>query len=976
MRAPPIKLSHRIVMAALVSATVLLVLVGGVAYHLARSNVVESTDAALERQASQFAAEVWIRLRAAAELARTGGKVTVLRSVLSPGEGGATESFDYLADVRLAALGIEAFIVVDANGNTLSALGSDALPDVVRTSLARFGNSGRATAIVTDAPSGPLLWLILPFDAGKAAPRTAIAVVAIAARRLLSSYRIERDYEPPNLSRSLVFTDPLDGRLRQIHAAGPVGDVVAESGDHRQSATAPILLGAVRDSLNLSVRVAGDQNHLSNRLSAVTVPFVSVGLGAVILVAVAGWWAGWRLTFPVERRSDATAAALADGGPGTGASESGEDKIARSGAPLGPRPAPVTDSAAHSPTVEERFRLFFDSWPAAFQLKNLSGRYLFVNRTYRKWFGKADDELLGRYPSDVWPDTVARAAESDHREVVEGQKTVFREVDVPTADGSWQPMLVMRFPVFDEMGRMTCVGATYTNFTERRRTEARMRAVFANSLMGIALYTPDKRWIEFNETLCRMFGYTRAELQSLTWVDLTHPDDIAPNLRLFEDAFAGGTDVYHLRKRFIGKDGSILHAEINVQCLRRADGQPDYFLLLVQDISEKIRAEQDLARMQKLDAIGQLTGGVAHDFNNLLQVIIGNAGLIKEPGCDARTARPAAEQILQAATRGAELTHRLLAFARQQPLDPTNVDVCALAKGLEPLLRRALGEQFDIRLRLPAVPMSILVDAVQLESAVLNLAVNARDAMADGGTITIEVADVNLDEHYCQNVPYARPGRHILLAVSDTGTGIPSEIVDRVFEPFFTTKEPGKGTGLGLSMVYGFVKQSGGHVNVYSEPGHGTTIKLYFPRADSDVASTANDADTNTGPPPAGSESVLVVEDNDLVRKFVIGYLEALGYCVIGVSGGSEALARLAEPGVSVDVVVSDVVMSGGMSGPQLIAEIRRSYPGIKAGLTSGFAHEAAKIKSSDAPDVPILPKPYQGADLAQFVRKIIDGAT
>jgi len=269
--------------------------------------------------------------------------------------------------------------------------------------------------------------------------------------------------------------------------------------------------------------------------------------------------------------------------------------------------------------------------------------------------------------------------------------------------------------------------------------------------------------------------------------------------------------------------------------------------------------------------------------------------------------------------------------------------------------------------------------AVELARAGGKLAA-LRSALSPGeGRATesfVSLADVHVAALGIEALIVAETDGNILLAVSDTGTGISPEIADRVFEPFFTTKEPGKGTGLGLSMVYGFVKQSGGHVNIYSEPGHGTTVKLYFSRADSDIAATADDPETNSGPPPAGSESVLVVEDNELVRDFVVGYLEALGYSVIGVSGGPEALAKLAEPGASVDVVLSDVVMPGGMSGPQLIAEIRRSYPGIKVGLTSGFAHETTKAKNSEAPNVPILSKPYQGSDLAQFIRKLVDGAT
>jgi PAS domain S-box-containing protein len=621
--------------------------------------------------------------------------------------------------------------------------------------------------------------------------------------------------------------------------------------------------------------------------------------------------------------------------------------------------------------MEAHLRAFLDNSPTAITLKDPNSRFILVNRRFREWYGLPDDDVIGRHTRAVWPAPHADQVIAHEQDVLRRNAPIVRTIDRPHADGSIRHTLMLKFPVVDSTGRLLGIGTINTDLSEQKRIEARLQAVFDNSLIGVALYTPDKKWIEVNDTLCRMLGYTRPELDAVTWVDLTHPDDLAENLRLFEGAVASTTDTYGMRKRFLRKDGSILHAEIHVQILRRADGAPDYFLLLVQDISERIQAEERLLKVQRLDAIGQLTGGIAHDFNNLLQVIIGNAEVLADLHAEGAAERRPADMVLRAATRGAELTRQLLAFARRQPLSPRAIDVNALVAGMDSMLRRTLGEHVEIGVRLTPDLPHILADAAQLESALLNLAVNARDAMPAGGTLTIETACADLDERYCADNPDASPGAYVLLAVSDTGAGMAPEVLAHAFEPFFTTKEVGKGTGLGLSMVYGFVKQSGGHAKVYSEVGHGTTVKLYFPTA----AAPARDA-AEPGRAvelPTGTETILVVEDDAMVRTYVATQLKSLGYAVLEAGDGPEAATLLAA-GAGVDLVFSDVVMPKGMTGYQLAAEVRRQYPRIKVVLTSGYAHEATRANGAAAHVAAILPKPYQRSELARTIRAALDG--
>jgi signal transduction histidine kinase/CheY-like chemotaxis protein len=398
---------------------------------------------------------------------------------------------------------------------------------------------------------------------------------------------------------------------------------------------------------------------------------------------------------------------------------------------------------------------------------------------------------------------------------------------------------------------------------------------------------------------------------------------------------------------------------------------------LEQQVAERTAAlranEETLRQSQKMEAVGQLTGGVAHDFNNLLQVIIGNLDTIQRhlPEDAARLRRSAA-QALNGARRAAALTQRLLAFSRRQPLDPKPLNVNSLVTGLSELIHRTLGETVAVETVLAAGLWQVEADANELEAAILNLAVNARDAMADGGRLTMETANAHIDEAYAASFFELTPGQYVSIAVSDTGCGMDPDTVARAFEPFFTTKPVGQGTGLGLSQVYGFVKQSGGHVKIYSEVGEGTTVKIYLPRLIADADALSEETAEIVAPDGDSDETILVVEDDDDVRTYSVDILRELGYRVLDAHDGASAL-RLLERQARVDLLFTDVVLPGGMTGAQMAEQARRLRPTLKVLFTTGYARNAIIHQGRLDKGVRLITKPFSSTDLGAKVRDVLD---
>ncbi len=392
--------------------------------------------------------------------------------------------------------------------------------------------------------------------------------------------------------------------------------------------------------------------------------------------------------------------------------------------------------------------------------------------------------------------------------------------------------------------------------------------------------------------------------------------------------------------------------------------------VLSRELMARRHAEARLLRAQKMEAIGQLTGGIAHDFNNLLTVIVGcRDDLADTLPKDAPQQRQVA-MITAAGERAASLTRQLLAFARRQVLQPVAVDVNQLVNDMADLLRRTLGEDVEIDFALQTDVQGVIVDPAQLESALLNLAINARDAMRGGGKLTIETGNVTLDEAYVSHEDDVPAGPYVMLAVSDTGFGMAPDVVARAFDPFFTTKAPGQGTGLGLSMVFGFVKQSGGHIKVYSEVGHGTTVKLYLPCRVSAGAVAVRAKPSEQ--PHRGSESILAVEDDSLVRDLVLRQLTGLGYAVIIARDGPSAMAEIAKT-QRIDLLFTDVVLPGGMSGRDLATRARKLRPELRVLYTSGYTANSIVHHGRLDPGVRLLQKPYTRNDLAKAIRGALD---
>ncbi|SDH80726.1 PAS fold-containing protein [Bradyrhizobium sp. Rc2d] len=411
------------------------------------------------------------------------------------------------------------------------------------------------------------------------------------------------------------------------------------------------------------------------------------------------------------------------------------------------------------------------------------------------------------------------------------------------------------------------------------------------------------------------------------------------------------------------------HLMISGRPMLDGQGNISGAVLVYHDATTSRETERQLYQSQKLDAIGKLTGGVAHDFNNMLTVISGNTETLVESLNGQPELQSTARLIDDAAERCAELIQHLLAFARRQPLQPRNVEISTAVADIAKLLRPTLGEQIQIETVLEQGPMTTHIDPSRLTNAVLNMAINARDAMPNGGKLLFEAHRVVLDEAYAQNNPDVRPGPYVMLAVSDTGTGMPADVQQKAFEPFFTTKEVGKGSGLGLSMVYGFVKQSGGHIKIYSEEGHGTTIKLYLPPGEGTADMAAPVAPQAEG----GAETIFVVEDDTLVRNFVTAQLQSLGYKTVAAPDSRAAL-QLIEAGQPFDLLFTDIVIPGGMSGRELAEEVAKRRPGLKVLYTSGYTDNAIVHHGKLDDGVMLLTKPYRRNQLAEMIRKALNG--
>jgi PAS domain S-box-containing protein len=512
------------------------------------------------------------------------------------------------------------------------------------------------------------------------------------------------------------------------------------------------------------------------------------------------------------------------------------------------------------------------------------------------------------------------------------------------------------------------------SFGQLRESERRFRYL-VEAVSDYALYMtdPNGNIVKWNLGAERLKGYTEAEILGQHFSRFYPDEDRRSGIPETIIATATLTGKYEGEGWRVRKDGSRFWASVVLRAIHDQHGQLLGFAKITHDLTEKHAAEEQLRQAQKMEAIGQLTGGIAHDFNNLLTVISGNMETLQR-----RLSQRGDEHLqrfvdsaLLASSRAAVLTHHLLAFSRRQPLEPKQVSVNALITGVSDMLRRTLRENIAIEIVLGSGLWTTFVDTNQLENSLLNLAVNARDAMPDGGKLTIEAANVSLDEVYSLTADVSA-GQYVGLFVSDTGCGMSQDVVSRAFDPFFTTKDVGQGTGLGLSQVYGFVKQSGGHVRICSEVGAGTTVKIYLPRLVSPDRATEI-RPTDVAAPRGGGETILVVEDEAGVRRFAVDMLQELGYHVLDASDGAAGLSML-DAHREIELLFTDVGLPGGMNGRRLGDEARRRRPDLKVLFTSGYARGAIVHHGRLDPDVQLIVKPFTFAGLATKVRHVLDG--
>ncbi|MBS0251743.1 MAG: PAS domain S-box protein [Proteobacteria bacterium] len=620
-------------------------------------------------------------------------------------------------------------------------------------------------------------------------------------------------------------------------------------------------------------------------------------------------------------------------------------------------------------------KAILESAVAAILAIDSSGHIKSVNPAAERMFGYSADEMLNKPISMLMPEPYQSQHDSYlKRHLTTGEKKIIgigREVQGLHKDGTVFPihLSVGSF----EVGGQKFFSGIINDLSARAQLQAEIdrqsllfQAVFDHVPEALVISSPDGEIILVNPAATRMFGYSSEDaiISDLPTL-FADPNDV----QKLEDGLADSTGSRTILAPLRRRDGVTFPGQGHVADIVGADGSRVAVVSLFRDMTSDIKQKEAALKSQRLEAIGQLSGGIAHDFNNLLTIISGNLELLEEA-----ITNPQDHELLTRAARaadsGARLTNRLLTFARRRQLAAEVINLNEQVRGMTELLRRTLGDMIELRTHLAPDLWLARVDAGEVEAAVINLAINARDAMPDGGNLSIRTDNATLEEGEIGFEGPLTAGEYVRISVSDNGTGMTKETLHRVFEPFFTTKPPGRGTGLGLSTIYGFVKQSQGNITIYSELGMGTTVNLYLPRSietkNAQQAAPSSDTHRATG------ETVLVVEDNRDVRALTVKRFERLGYRVIESVNGAEAKAAL-EGGLAVDLVFTDIMMPGGLTGIDLGKWIAATRPGLPVILTTGFAEEIAGTVTSGDETWAILRKPYAQKDLADIVRSVLD---
>lgn len=519
---------------------------------------------------------------------------------------------------------------------------------------------------------------------------------------------------------------------------------------------------------------------------------------------------------------------------------------------------------------------------------------------------------------------------------------------------------------------------TFRDITENKRAEAAVRSseerfstAFESAPIGMALVSLEGQWLKVNRALCSLVGYSEEELLKRTYQELTHPDDLAENVRLARETLGGKLRSYEMEKRYFHKRGHIVKVLLSVSLARDDDGLPQHFISQIQDITERRRLEAQLLQSQKMETVGKLAGGVAHEFNSIMTAIIGQSELLLGELMPAHPHSKHVAQIRKAADRAAVLTRQLLAYSRKQILRPEKLDLNRVLANMDSMFRHLMGAEVEVRIIPFGALKSVNADAGQIEQVLMNMAINAREAMPKGGKLTLETCNVRVDERSVGRHPDLKAGDYVMLAITDTGTGMPPEVRARAFEPFFSTKAAGQGTGLGLATCYGIIKQSGGHISIYSELERGTSFKVYLPQAREEAPSRSQARRPSNL--PGGTETILLVEDDAVLREMATELLQRLGYEVLAAASGLMALSLLEQRGAEpVDLLFTDMVMPH-LSGKELADRLLANQPKTKVLFTSAFTEHAVVHQGMLTPGTAMIQKPFTPAALARKVREILD---
>ena len=625
----------------------------------------------------------------------------------------------------------------------------------------------------------------------------------------------------------------------------------------------------------------------------------------------------------------------------------------------------------------ELFHALVEHSSDAVALLDETGAITYVSQAATRLLGYGVPELTGTNALGfLHPDDLA-LTERLCRQLLDQPGTPIRtELRARHKDGSYHLVEAVAVNRLDDPA-VGAVVANWRDITERLRAEQALRnseQSYRSLVDGVRdvifALSPGGEVTSLNPAFEEMTGFPPAEWVGRPFEAFVHPDDVPLALDLFGRVLQGEPRPT-IQFRILTRAGTYRVAEFSATAQLR-DGRLTGILGIGRDVTERLGLEQQLRQAQKMEAVGRLAGGIAHDFNNILTAITGHADLLLEDLGHHDPRRADVDEIRRSAERAAGLTRQLLAFSRQQVLQPKVVDLNALVLDMDKLLRRLIGEDVELATVLDPTLGRVTADPGQLEQVIVNLAVNARDAMPQGGKLTLETRNIDLDSSYTLEHSLVKPGPYVQLTVSDSGIGMDEETQAHAFEPFFTTKPRGQGTGLGLAMVYGTVKQSGGFIWVYSEPGRGATFKIYLPRVDAPVESAAPPAPVER--PPRGSETVLLAEDEPAVRAIARQALERQGYTVLAAPSGADALALAAQHGATIHLLLTDVVMPG-MSGRDLADRLTAQRPGIRVLYISGYTDNAIVRHGMLEPGLAYLQKPFRPDALVRKVRDVLDEA-